>query len=281
MIGAQQPSGYHQGLEYLLLGCGYTSRRVARRLSASGARVVCTNRTRSPLTGCECIELDASDPESLSQFARHVSTGMTVLHSIPPPDYIVELLEALRPLRPARVVYISTTGVYGPAEIVDEHTAAAPDTAKDNLRVHTESLLAAGDWSTLILRPAAIYGPERGVHHSVKRGTFQVPADGGRIISRIHVDDLADHLIAGLCGAITGAFPIADEEPCPSMDVAVLTAQLLNLPVPAAPSKPPAAGRRVDGSAYRRALGLTLRYPSYRQGVPACLAAEACYTIAQ
>jgi nucleoside-diphosphate-sugar epimerase len=115
----------------------------------------------------------------------------------------------------------------------------------------------------------------------VKRGTFQVPADGGRVISRIHVDDLADHLIAGLNCTLTGAFPIADEEPCPSIDVAVLTAQLLNLPVPAASSMPPAAGRRVDGSAYRHALGLTLRYPSYRQGIPACLAAEACYTISQ
>ncbi len=206
---------------------------------------------------------------------------MTVLHSIPPPDYTVKLLEALRPVRPARMVYISTTGVYGPAEIVDERTPVAPNTPKDSLRVQTESLLAAGDWSTLILRPAAIYGPERGVHYSVKHGTFQVPADGGRIISRIHVDDLADHLIAGLCGTITGAFPVADTEPCPSMDVVVLTAQLLNLPVPVAPSIPPAAGRRVDGSAYRKTLGLVLRYPSYRQGVPACLAAEACYTIAQ
>ncbi len=222
--------------------------------------------------------MDAAHPSSLS---RHVAPGVNVLHSIPPPDYTVELLEALRPLRPARVVYISTTGVYGPAETVDEHTPVAPDTPKDSLRVQTESLLEDGDWSTLILRPAAIYGPERGVHHSVRRGTFQIPADGGRVISRIHVDDLADHLIAGLGGTLTGAFPIADEEPCPSMDVAVLTAQLVNLPVPTAPSKPPAAGRRVDGSAYRRALGLTLRYASYRQGVPACLAAEACYTIAQ
>ncbi len=268
-------------MEYLLLGCGYTARRVALRLAASGARVVCTNRKRSTLPGCECIELDAADPVSPSQLARHVSVGATVLHSIPPPDYTVELLEALRPLRPARVVYISTTGVYGPAAIVDERTPVAPDTPNDSLRVQTESLLAAGAWSTLILRPAAIYGPERGVHHSVRRGTFQSPADGGRLISRIHVDDLADHLIAGLGGTIIGAFPVADEEPCPSTDVAVLTAQLLNLPVPVAPSKPPAAGRRVDGSAYRRALGLVLRYPSYRQGVPACLAAEGCYTIAQ
>ena len=225
--------------------------------------------------------MDAADPFSLSQLVRHVSMGMKVLHSIPPPDYTIELLEALRPLRPARVVYISTTGVYGPALTVDEHTPVAPDTPKDTQRVQAETLLAAGDWSTLILRPAAIYGPERGVHHSVKRGTFQVPADGGRIISRIHVDDLADQLIAGLSSTLTGAFPIADEEPCPSMEVAVLTAQLLNLPVPTAPSKPPAAGRRVDGSAYRLTLGLVLRYPSYRQGVPACLAAEACYTIAQ
>jgi hypothetical protein len=32
--------------------------------------------------------------------------------------------------------------------------------------------------------------------------------------------------------------------------------------------------RRVDGRAIRESLGVTLRYPGYRVGIPACLAEE-------
>jgi nucleoside-diphosphate-sugar epimerase len=260
--------------EFLLLGCGYTGQRVARKLILSGATVISTNRTAGFLEGAECLPLDASDRQSVADLAARLSPGMLVMHSIPPAggplqpvDYTAALVDLLRPLRPVRVVYISTTGVYGAAQQVDEYTPVAPDTARDVLRVEAENMIAAGPWEALILRPAAIYGPGRGVHESVRLGRFE--ASGGRVISRIHVDDLAEHVFAGLHSKVTGAFPVADEEPCASMEVARFAAGLLGLKEPEGDM--PITGRRVDGSGVRRELGIALRYASYRQGVAAAL----------
>lgn len=265
--------------DYLILGCGYTASRVARKLIAAGSKVVCTNRKKAEVAGAECIDLNTTNQQSLLDLTPYLSEGMLVLHSIPTAESTATLLNILRPFHPRRFLYLSTAGVYGAKEEVGEHTSAAPEAERDRSRLQTEQLISSGPWSSLVLRPAAIYGPHRGIHTSARHGIFRPPPGGNRIISRIHVDDLADHVLAGLGSEITGAFPVADEEPCTSLEVAEWTASLLGISLNLdehnggghdARNK----GRRVNGSAYRRALGLNLRYPSFRQGVPACLAAE-------
>jgi nucleoside-diphosphate-sugar epimerase len=233
-------------LHVLILGCGYTGERVARRFLARGATVTTTN----------------SKTERFE-----VAPGALVLHSVPP-EGSRGLVDKLGDA-PARMVYLSTTGVYGAARIVDESTGVAPQTEQHRLRLEEERRVAAGPWSSLILRPAAIYGPGRGVHESLKQGTCRVNEN---FVSRIHVDDLAAHVEAGLLSEVTGAYPVADEEPCTSREIAEFCARLLELPLPLDEhAKAYSTSRRVDGSAIRRALGITLRYPSYRVGIPASL----------
>jgi nucleoside-diphosphate-sugar epimerase len=113
----------------------------------------------------------------------------------------------------------------------------------------------------------------------MRAGTYKLMGSGENFVSRIHVEDLARHAEAAIVSAATGAYPVADEQPCTSREIAEYCAKLLNLPMP--PEVPAEllgetrrADRRVDGSAIRRLLGLTLQYPSYREGIPACLAAE-------
>jgi hypothetical protein len=79
-----------------------------------------------------------------------------------------------------------------------------------------------------------------------------------------------------LLSDVTGAYPVADEEPCTSTEIAQFCARLLDLPLPDAQAKARAtttttssSDRRVDGSAIRRLLGVMLAYPSYRVGIPA------------
>jgi nucleoside-diphosphate-sugar epimerase len=132
----------------------------------------------------------------------------------------------------------------------------------------------------MILRPAAIYGPGRGVHASIREGKYFLIGDGSNYISRIHVEDLAAHAHAALLADLEGAWPVADEEPCPAREIAAFCAGLLNLPMPPNLDNPPSddtrrANRRVNGAAIRRLLGVSLRYPSYRLGIPACLEEEA------
>jgi nucleoside-diphosphate-sugar epimerase len=110
----------------------------------------------------------------------------------------------------------------------------------------------------------------------MRRGEFRLRGDGSNWISRIHADDLAAHLESALFSDVTGAYPVADEHPCPSAEIAEFCARLLGLPLPASArdhelSETRRADRRVDGSAIRRLLGISLRYPSYLTGIPASL----------
>ena len=274
----------------LILGCGYTGRRVALEMLSRNARVIAT--TTDPLksrglqaAGAQLVKVDFFEPETLAALREELPRGTSVLLSVPTLrgsnglfDPTPRLLEALGN-RPSRVVYLSTTGVYGKSREVDETTVVAPVTERQRLRVKAEAAVAGGRWLALILRPAAIYGPGRGVHIAMREGRFKLVGDGGNWVSRIHVDDLAQHVVAALGSELTGAFPVADEDPCSSGEIAAFCAKLLELPMPASTTKSDVdetrrSDRRVDGGAVRRALGVRLRYPSYKSGIPASLAAE-------
>jgi nucleoside-diphosphate-sugar epimerase len=229
-----------------------------------GFDVVCTSRG-----GAAGIAFDAARPDALEDL---VIPGTLVLHSIP----VGGIANALRKKPPVRVVYLSTTSVYGDAKVVDETTPPA----HEGPRFQEEQAVLDGPWSALVLRPAAIYGPGRGIHASMRAGKYRLVEDGANFVSRIHVGDLAAHAVFALLSDLTGAYPVADEAPCTSREIAEFCAKLLGMPVPASMPREEVgetrrADRRVDGSAIRRALGLRLQYPSYREGVPACLEAEA------
>lgn len=246
-------------MDVVILGCGFTGQRVAQRFLARGAKVTATTRSPERLAGlgAEVVRFEQ----------LRVPKGALVLHSIPP-DGPARLFETLGDA-PARVVYLSTTGVYGDAQAVDESTPVAPETPQHEARVAVEERVAAGPWSALTLRPAAIYGPGRGMQESIQRGTCRL---GDNFISRIHVDDLAAHAEAALLSDVTGAYPVADEEPCTATEIAEFCARLLGIPMPEASAAPrfgKPSNRRVDGSAIRRLLGVKLQYPSYRVGIPA------------
>jgi len=261
--------------DFLILGAGYTAGRVARRLVEAGADVVVTNRRPTEIAGARCLALDVTAAASLRTLVPVLSPGIVILHSIPILAGTPDLVDLLRAYAPARVVYLSTTGVYGAADVVDERTTPSPQTEKDRDRGETERVLSDGPWSAMVLRPAGIYGPGRGVHWSARQRPFRPAVSGNRIVSRIHVDDLAEHAVRAMQCDATGAFPVADEEPCPSADVVAWTCAYLGLPFVAAPVEEPPHGRRVDGSAVRALLGIELRYRSFREGVAACLEEEA------
>ncbi len=261
--------------EVLILGCGYTGQRVARRFLAKGANVTATTRDPRRLAKLGCNVINVAEMGG-AELPQHLQPGMLVLYSIPPAGP-ANMLSALRGYA-SRIVYLSSTAVYGSATLVDENTAVDPSTEAARARLDSEKSIAEGPWSSLVLRPAAIYGPGRGVQESIQRGEHSV---SDRYVSRIHVDDLAAHAEAALLSMLTGAYPVADEEPCTSREIAEFCAKLLNVPVEGTHAgyagRAPrfANNRRVDGSAIRKALGITLQYPSYWVGVPAALAAAA------
>ena len=275
-------------MKFLILGCGFTGRRVAARLASDGHEVWATSRhpERLALPGVRCLHLDAGEPASLASTGSAVPDGIRVLHSVPLfrksdgswSDPTPRLLGAFGD-KPERVVYLSTMSVYGAQRLVNELSLPSPRTPREQLRVGAERAVEQGAWTCMVLRPAAIYGPWRGVHESMRRGTFRLPGDGSRFVSRIHVDDLAALACAALQSPHGGAWPVADEEPCSSLEICRFVSHLTGLPVPQ--SAPPDSvsetlrnNRHADGRAICKLLGVRLQYPSYRVGIPACLREE-------
>lgn len=259
----------------VILGCGYTGRRVAERLMRRGIRVIATTRDPDNLIvdGVIAHRFDATTDFDLS----FVPDGAYVLYSIPilPPDPTAAIVRAIAP-RVRRILYLSTTGVYGAQVHVDHFSPVAPRRPEDQARTIAEAAVLASPCPSIVLRPAAIYGPGRGVHVSMREGRFRLGGDGSNFVSRIHVDDLAAHVDVALWSNATGAWPVADEESCTARQIAEFCSNLLNLPMP--PLVPRSelhhtrqANRRVDGSGIRRILAIQLRYPTWREGIPASL----------
>jgi nucleoside-diphosphate-sugar epimerase len=184
------------------------------------------------------------------------------------------------------IVYLSTVGVYGDSggEWVDEDTPAAPQSERGRHRLAAEQA-----WQKLgerrgiavaILRLAGIYGPGRNALRQIARGDARRIVKPGQVFNRIHVDDIAQAIDAALSQPASGIFNIADDEPTPPADPLMLAAQLMGAPPPpevkfedAAPSMSPLAlsfwqeCRRVRNDKLKDKLGVTLRYPSYREGL--------------
>lgn len=274
----------------LFLGCGYTASRVALSLCRQGMGVVATTRKPARLehlraagADVEALEIDPVHPRLSTIF---VDSWDAVVYSIPTlrsADGLAEPAPALlRQLAGTckRCIYLSTTGVYGHQQEINALTEPMPQTPRETLRCEAETAALTLFESPLVLRPAAIYGPFRGVHRSLMEGRYRLTGEGNNYISRIYVDDLAAHILSALDSSLTGAWPVADEHPCTQREMAEFCAGLLGLPLPPSAgahevSETLRANRRVDGSAVREALGLRLSYPTYREGVRSALQAEA------
>lgn len=257
---------------FLILGCGYTGERVAARLAARGERVTVTTRHPEKLAQQLGRRVEVRRFEA-GEALDWIAPGVRILHSLP--------VAAAAGLRGAagRLVYLSTTGVYGDQPEVNENTPVAPRNPREQARVDEERAVAAACANHLILRPAAIYGPGRGVHVSLREGKHRYWGDGGNYISRIHVDDLAALAEAGLGSDVLGAYPVADDEPARAIDMTRFCCELLGMPVPPPQTGEPGedtrrSNRRVDGRAIRERLGVRLLFPTFRLGIPAALRSE-------
>jgi nucleoside-diphosphate-sugar epimerase len=189
------------------------------------------------------------------------------------------------------IVYLSTVGVYGDrgGGWVDEETLPRPESARGRERLAAERAWqdfgARKGVAVAVLRLAGIYGPGRNALIQIARGGARRIAKPGQIFNRIHVGDIAQAIDAALTRQASGIFNVADDEPSPPGDPLVFAAQLLGVDPPpeiafaeAAASMSPLAlsfwqeCRRVRNNKLKRELGVTLRYPTYREGLQALFA---------
>lgn len=270
----------------LIFGEGFTGRCLRQAVEGEGWRVTGTGRT----AGEGRLAFDGSSPLPDAALA-----GVThVIASIPPDDAGDPALrlhaEALARLQSLEWVgYLSTTGVYGNHNggWVDETTPPAPTSARSRRRVVAEQ--AWLDWGAgagkpvQVFRLAGIYGPGRSALERVQAPGARSVVKPGHAMSRIHVEDIVQIVRAGMAQPHAGpVFNCSDDEPAPTSDVQAYAARLLGIaPPPEVPFDDAdlspmarsfyADNRRVCNDRIKRELGISLLYPTYREGLRALL----------
>lgn len=269
----------------LLLGVGQVGLAVAA--AVKGERHV-IGTTRQPMKmfelfheSIEPVVMPCPSADVIAPLAR----GADVVVSLPP-DGTTDAILAPACLESRCIVYVSSTGVYGSREGTADDTTPPDETDKQAaVRIEAEKI-----WRSVgatVLRSPAIYGPGFSLIKTLRDGSYRLPEDGSRLSSRIYVDDLAALILSALAAGKRGeTYVVGDLQPATRKEVVQWLCDRLGLPFPeSAPLDevhPTMRGNRaVDGRRCLSALGVTLRYPTYKEGLSAILAAEAAQQAAE
>jgi len=253
-----------------IFGLGYSAARIAARAEAQGWEVISTGRAGT---------LAFDDTGSVRMA---LADSIQVLSSVPPGgdgDPVLDRYGAA--LAGKGLIYLSSTGVYG-----DCGGAWVDESAPTGIGRRTSRSEADAAWlarGARVLRLPGIYGPGRSALERVREHTARRIDLPEQVFSRVHVDDIACAALLAL-GAEPGAYNIADDEPCSQNAVIEHACRLLGAPLPPLQSLDEAQlspqarafyteNRRVANGKARRELGWNPRYPTYREGLAACLAA--------
>jgi nucleoside-diphosphate-sugar epimerase len=282
----------------LIFGCGYVGQRLADYYASVDRDPLGVVRSTASLELLRGLGIDALQADlDQTPLPELPLRDATLFYFIPPPksgeaDIRVRGLISTfeRQGHPRRVVYLSTTGVYGDCkgEWVREERPAKPVAARAKRRWDAENCFQ--QWRTntgrelVVLRVAGIYGPGKLPLERLRKGLPLVQKEESPWTNRIHIDDLVQACVAaGDRGRDGEVYNVSDGSPGTMIDYFNLLAELSDLPAPPAISLAQAESqlskgmlsymqesRRVDNSKLRRELGLSLIYPSMESGLPAC-----------
>jgi nucleoside-diphosphate-sugar epimerase len=283
----------------LIFGCGYLGLRVARNWLAQGCTVAAVTRRPDRAAalareGLRPILADVTRPETLAclpaastiLWSIGYDRGGTVSRQQLQVDGLRSVLDAL-PSGMERLIYVSSTSVYGPAggDWVDEDTPPNPARDAGRVMLAAERLLAAHPRgaAAVILRLAGIYGPGRIPRTAdlLAGRPLALPAAGN--VNLIHVDDAAGAVLAAeSLGQPRRVYLISDGHPVPRRAFYRCLAELLGVAAPqfvepgTLRADQPMADRsmtdkRIDNRRMRGELKVRLSYPSYREGLAAII----------
>jgi len=285
----------------LIVGCGDVGLRMVPlvrgryrlfALTRSGERhSLLREMGVTPLTG---------DLDAVHSLSRLPGLPHDVLHFAPPPgagarDWRTgNLIRALQKARsiPQRLVYISTSGVYGDCGggLVHEHAGLRPQTDRAVRRADAERQLR--DWgrrsgvTVVILRVPGIYAADRLPLQRLRAGTPALAGPEDPYTNHIHADDLARAVLAALVrGRGQRAYNASDDSALRMGEYFDLVADAFQLPRPPRISRQEATARipgallsfmgesrRLANRRLRRELRVRLRYPTVPQGLAAATA---------
>jgi len=286
------------GSRAVILGCGYIGIELGRQLTEAGHSVVGVRRSDD---GCKAIEdagfephqADLTDPDGIAGLPEAdwlvfaASSGGRNAEAAR--EIYVDALEGAieeygrRESPPDRLVYTSSTGVYGDHDgaWVDESTPLEPTTEKTSVLVEAERVArersAEFGIDGTVARFSGLYGPDR---YRLER-YIEGPVTEG-YLNMVHRADAAGavaYLLTNDC-ARDGAVLVTDDEPVDKWAFADWLAAECGLDSPPKRTKQQrltddglsAAARRRIRTSKRcsnerlRELGYSFHYPTFRAG---------------
>lgn len=202
----------------IVVGTGYTGKELIRQASNSEYRLVGTSRDDRTLEFLEAqgaVGVRWSVGDDPAPWARHLGESTMVVYSIPTlfRDYqpgdstklarhiepVDQVLNLCRQKGAARLVYLSSTSVYGDhgGEWVDETAELRPTAPYGKMRADIERHLMDADteFPINIARLVGIYGPGRTMIDYIRSGRYTLVDGGRQVTNRVHVHDIARALL--------------------------------------------------------------------------------------
>jgi nucleoside-diphosphate-sugar epimerase len=278
----------------IIFGAGYVGHRVARLWKTAGANVVVVTRSaeRAKTFEAEGLEprlADVTNPATLVGLPEAETVLFAVGYDRKQPQSIAEVyrdgfrhvLNALQPTT-KRVIYISSTGVYGDAagEWIDEQTPAIPTREGGKASLAAEQALFAHPLGSrgVVLRLAGIYGPDRVPNRNDLIAGKRIESNPDGWLNLIHVDDAARIILAAETLAIPPAiYNVSDGHPVRRRAYYEELARLFDAPAPRFIPPTQTASERTRGTADKRVSNarmladfhMHLQYPSFLEGLAA------------
>ncbi len=276
----------------LIGGCGWLGLAVARACAARGDRVTGVRRGEAGAqelrkAGIDAWIADLSDPRT----SNEVPPDVDVVVACQSADDDTEgayrrayldanrtLLSAARRLRVRAFVYTGSTGVFGQSDgsDVDETTPASPVGPTAAVLAEAEELvLEAAGVETRLVRLSGLYGPARsGILERVRSGRLALGPGDDVYVNLCHRDDAVATVLAAVDrGRRGGVYHGTDAHPARRREIVEWVAARIGIePTRLGPDQAPGtsrrgANRRILGERTRAELGLTLRFPSFREGL--------------
>lgn len=279
----------------LIVGCGDVVRRALPELTRRW-RVLALVRERDAALGSLGVVQIVGDLDRPQTLKRLAGIADAVLHSAPPADSGVDdtrtrrLIAALsRGSLPRRLVYISTTGVYGDCggRLIDETAPLRPQTHRAHRRVAAERHLRRwgrkGVCRVSLLRAPGIYAADRLPLDRLRRGLPVFERGEDSQTNHIHAEDLAATCVAALRrGGANRVYNVCDDSDIAMGDWYDKLADAFALPRPPRRSRqqvmqevPPIVlsfmneSRRLANKRLKQELKVQLRYPTVDRGIAA------------
>jgi nucleoside-diphosphate-sugar epimerase len=268
---------------HLIFGCGYLGRVVARRWLDQGHRVIALTRSRADelrSLGVEPLIGDVTDS------ALRLPAADTVVYAVGLDRssgksmrevYVGGLANALKSLEARRLIYVSSTSVYGQTDggWVGESSPTEPVDESGRVVLECEQLLRERRPDAIVLRFAGIYGPGRVIRRAAVERGEPIPADPDGWLNLIHVEDGAAAVVSAAERGQSGqTYNVADDRPSARGEFYTELACLLGAPAPRFAPATERSNRRIRNCRLRTELRVELQFPDFRAGLRDAIGGE-------